>query len=79
MISPEPHFRATVTPLPYRYNPHIPNIDVISSALITLSFGKLILNSQCEEGARDGIDIWYMRIISGNVTYDNVTLKLQNG
>ena len=36
-------------------------IDPISGALITLSL-LLILNSQCEEGARDGIDIWYMGI-----------------
>ena len=45
-------------------NPHIPNIDAISGALITLSLSLLILNSQCEEGARDGIDIWCMGIIS---------------
>ena len=44
------------------YNPHIPNIDAISGALITLSLS--ILNSQCEEGAIDGIDIWYMTIIT---------------
>ena len=44
------------------YNAHIPNIDAISGALITQSLNKLILNSQCEEGARDGIDIWYMGI-----------------
>ena len=42
---------------------HIPNIDAISGALITLSLNILILNSQCEEGARDGIVIWYMGII----------------
>ena len=45
------------------YNSHIPNIDAISGALITLSLSILILNSQCEEGARDGIDIWHMGII----------------
>ena len=39
-------------------NPNIPNIDAISGALITLSLTILILNSQCEEGARDGLDIW---------------------
>ena len=44
-------------------NPHIPNIDAISGALSTLSLSILILNSQCEEGARDGIDIWYVGII----------------
>ena len=36
-------------------------IDPISGALITFSF-LLILNSQCEEGARDSIDIWYVGI-----------------
>ena len=41
-----------------KYNPHIPNIDAISGAPITLSLSLLILNSQCEEGAREGIDIW---------------------
>ena len=45
---------------------HIPNIDAISGALITLSLIILILNSQCEEGARDGIDIWYTGIIFRN-------------
>ena len=45
------------------YNPHTPDIDAISDALITLSLSILILNSQCEEGARDGIDIWYIGII----------------
>ena len=45
------------------YNPHKQNIDAISGALITLSLSILILNSQCDEGARDGIDIWYMGII----------------
>ena len=42
---------------------HITNIDPISSALITLSLSMLILKSQYEEGAKDGIDIWYMGII----------------
>ena len=47
------------------YNSHIPNIDAISGALNTLSLSMSILiqNSQCEGGARDGIDIWYMGII----------------
>ena len=45
------------------YNPHKQNIDAISGALITLSLSVPILNSQCEEGARDGIDIWYVGII----------------
>ena len=43
---------------------HIPNIDAISGALITLSLTILILTSQFEEGARDIIDIWYMGIKS---------------
>ena len=51
-----------------KYNPHIPNIETISGALITLSLSILILNSQCIEGAGDGIDIWgvysYMSKIS---------------
>ena len=46
------------------YNPHIPNIDAISGALIILSLSILILNSKCAEGARDGIDIWCMGIIA---------------
>ena len=45
------------------YNPHMPKIDAISGTLITLSL-SILLNYQCEEGARDGIDIWYMRIKS---------------
>ena len=48
-----------MTPSPN--NPRKPNIDAISGALITLSLS--ILNSQCEEGVRDGIDIWYMGFI----------------
>ena len=43
------------------YNPHIPNIDAIFGALNILSLS--IPNSQCEEGARDGIDIWYITIM----------------
>ena len=46
----------------YTHNPNIPNIDAISGDLITLSLIILILNSQCEEGARDGIGIWYKGI-----------------
>ena len=41
---------------------HIPNIDAISGALITLSLSILILNFQCEDGARNGSDIYYMGI-----------------
>ena len=51
-----------LTKLFEQYNPHIENIDAISGALISLSLSILILNSQCKEGARDGIDIWYMVI-----------------
>ena len=43
--------------------PHVPNIDTISGAIITLSLSIFILNPLCEEGARDGIDIWYMGIL----------------
>ena len=49
-----------------RCNPHIPNIDAISGALITLSLSILKLNSQCEEDARNGMDIWYMGIYRQN-------------
>ena len=35
-----------------RYNPHIPNTDAISGALFTL-----IIQTQYDEGAKDGIDI----------------------
>ena len=45
------------------YNPYIQNIDATSGALVTLSLSVPILISQCEEGARDGIDIWYVGII----------------
>ena len=47
----------------FTYNPHIPNIDAISGALISLSLSILKLNFQCKEGARDGIVICYMWII----------------
>ena len=42
----------------------------ISGALITLSLSILILHSQCEEGARDGIDIWYMEITCSSFHFD---------
>ena len=47
------------------------NIDAISGALITLSLSILILNSHCEEGARDGNDIWYL----GITIFDHVIKK----
>ena len=44
---------------------HRPNIDVISGALFTLRIQyEYYTQTQCDEGARDGIDIWYMGIIS---------------
>ena len=58
--------KVSLQTLKQKYKPHIPNIDAIPGALITLSLSILILNSQCEEGARDGIDIWYMWIITIN-------------
>ena len=44
------------------YNPHIPNIDAISGALFTLRIQYEYTQTRCDEGARDGIDIWYMGI-----------------
>ena len=45
------------------YKLRLPNIDAISGAHITLSLILLAPPSQYEEGARDGIDFWYMKII----------------
>ena len=59
-----------------KYKPHIPSIDAISSALVTLSLSIQILNSQCEEGVRDGIDIWYMGIIGGSLILLTYALSL---
>ena len=44
--------------------PHISNIVAISGALFTLRIQYEYTQTQYDEGARDGIDIWYMRIIS---------------
>ena len=44
-------------------NPHIPNIDAISGALFTLRIQYEFTQTQCDDGARDGIDIGYMGII----------------
>ena len=44
-------------------NPHIPNIDAISGSLFTLRIQYKRPQTQCDEGARDGIDVWYMGII----------------
>ena len=46
----------------FSYNPHIPNIDAISGALFTLRIQYEYTQTQCEEGARHDIDIWYMGI-----------------
>ena len=40
----------------------MPNIDAISGALFTLTIQYEYTQTQCDEGARDGIDIWYMGI-----------------
>ena len=40
------------------YNPYIPNIDAISGALFTLRIQHEYTQTQCDEGARDDIDIW---------------------
>ena len=45
------------------YNPHIPNIDAISGALFILRIQYEYTQTQCDEGAKDGIDILYMGII----------------
>ena len=42
------------------YNPHIPNIDAISGTVFTLRIQYEYTQTQCDEGTRDGIDIWYM-------------------
>ena len=44
-------------------NPQIPNIDAISGALFILRIQYEYAQTQCDEGARDDIDIWYMGII----------------
>ena len=44
------------------YNPHIPNIDAISGAPYTLRIQYECTQTQCDEGARDDINIWYMGI-----------------
>ena len=50
------------------YNPHIPNNDAISGALLILRIQFEYTQTQCYEGARDGIDIWYMWIICEKIT-----------
>ena len=44
-------------------NPYLPNIDAISGALFTLRIQFEYTQTQCDEGARDGINIWLMGII----------------
>ena len=41
----------------------MPNIHDISGALFTLRIQYEYSQTQCNEGARDGIDIWYIEII----------------
>ena len=41
----------------------IPNIDALNSDTQALRIQYEYTQSQCDEGARDGIDIWYMGII----------------
>ena len=55
------------------YNPYKPNIDAISVALFTLRIQYEYLQTQCNEGVRDGIDSWYMGII---IKYDYFELFL---
>ena len=49
-----------------QYNPHIANIDAISGALFTMRIQYECTQTQCDEGARDGNDIWYMGITTKN-------------
>ena len=44
-------------------NSDISNIDAICGALFTLTIQYEYTQTQCDEGASDGIDIWYMGII----------------
>ena len=44
------------------FNPHIQNIKAISGALFTMRIQYEYAQTQCDEGARDGVDIWYMGI-----------------
>ena len=43
---------------------HVPHFDAISGALFTLRIQYEYTHTQCDEGARDGNDIWYIGIIS---------------
>ena len=45
----------------FLYNPHILNIDALSGALFTLR--TQYNQTQYDEGARDGLDIWYLGIM----------------
>ena len=44
------------------YNHQIPNIDTVNSDTHTLRIQYGYTQTQYDEGARDGIDIWYMGI-----------------
>ena len=46
----------------FKNNPHIANIDAISGTLFALRFQYEYAQTECDEGARDVIDIWYMGI-----------------
>ena len=50
-------------------NLRIPNIDAIYGALFTLRVQYEYTQIECGDGARDGIDIWYMGIIN-YIIYD---------
>ena len=65
-------------------HPHIPNIDDISGALIRSSLSIVLLNFQCEEDAKDGIDevnvfpCFCLIVINFNTkSYYNKVLKYQ--
>ena len=55
--------RLVLHPEQLTYKPHMSNIDAISGALFTLRIQYEYTQSQCDKGARDGIDIQYMGII----------------
>ena len=45
-------------------NPDIPNIDAISGALFTLRIQYEYTQKQCVGVAIEGMDIWYMSLIT---------------
>ena len=51
---------------------HIPNIHALNSDTHTLFLSILILNSQCVGVAIEGMDIWYMGLITIHIiTFTN--------